>query len=51
MSKTFKDDIEKAVKSFLENGGSAICDVHISDKIASPQIQSHKPDKQVVIKD
>ena len=46
-----KDDIEKAVKSFLENGESAICDVHISDKIASPQIQSHKPNKQEVIKD
>ncbi len=36
------DKIKSAVTNFLTNGGSAICDVHISDMIASPQIQSVK---------
>ena len=44
------DEIKKAVTNFLKTRGSAICDVHISHMIASPQIQSDKPDKQVLTK-
>ena len=37
-----QENITHAVRSFLNTGGPAICDVHISDTIASPQIQRNK---------
>ncbi len=39
---TTQDDIAQAVRAFLISGKPAICDVHISDTIASPQIQRIK---------
>ena len=39
---TTQDDIAQAIRAFLNSEGPAICDVHISDTIASPQIQRIK---------
>ena len=39
---TTQDDIAQAVRAFLNSDGPAICDVYISDTIASPQIQRIK---------
>jgi len=37
-----QDDITHAIRDFLVSGKPAICDVHISDTVASPQIQRMK---------
>jgi len=39
---TTQDNIAEAIRAFLNSGSPAICDVHISDTIASPQIQRIK---------
>jgi thiamine pyrophosphate-dependent acetolactate synthase large subunit-like protein len=39
---TTQDDIAQSVRAFLNSDEPAICDVHISDTIASPQIQRIK---------
>ena len=39
---TTQDDITQGIRAFLNSDGPAICDVHISDMIASPQIQRIK---------
>jgi thiamine pyrophosphate-dependent acetolactate synthase large subunit-like protein len=45
---TFKslDDLPKMVQEFGKNGGAAVWDFHVSDKVVSPTIRrAHPPGK------